>query len=800
MQVSYEERMQILRNNSKIFYNNFCECVEHIYENVGDFENIREKMSVMMINVIQKIRENSFNFTVEWNFYEMKNERLFDLIASKSFTDVFFSYFSEDWDKNIKNCDCIVFIYMCISLLNKNKDPLLLPEIYTQKFDMFFQSSIRYFTERNSITCFYDWLNFDKIFPSHYYEILWFAKHPMIKNKLNYNLSDDDIIKMSKKYGMKFILDHFHRVITFISKKTSKEISENQQVLTNILKENSLLIDETSISECDFRKLINMGIILEDFYVSKTKNNKNYCQLYIHRIFDRIVSESTGLDVNTDFLTQFLDKIERNQSNFFTFLSNFPENGYPMEWIINVIRRYFLEFIKNDNSFMEKTFTSINSKELFFKLINVLSNQKKVILLKKSNQFLRKFNLTINELVDQVELINSKDILPYNIFDQNISPFFNLFNDFDQIGIFVLAKYCGKDIDFIIDMIDKVDTTKQHFDKNKIILITKNLHRIKLLQCHMEHRKFEINISGMNAKLDDIRPEIYILYSSLHNKVTGEYSFIKLNKSFLFKYIYLNQLRTISFAGIPCYSDEPLDETIEFQNSWEKTYIELYNRMLLIRKPEIEETDFLELMSFFREHYESKKSDYENLNFNFMHFYQYLLRKLDSKENLLKIYIEHTTQFVNPKFLDILKDTKYITIMKSFNAEEKAEQEIDSIIKSLKRKRENDETYQACQEALKDETINPIMKKICQKFVSGFDEFLVYEHIAKNPNSIMCCAICYTYYKNSAFINFNCGHSCCAGCTNSLTNCPHCRVEITSKMPVQQTDPIDGVLLSKLRE
>lgn len=752
---------------------------EHFYFSKKHNENFE-----MIVNIFSNWSSN-FIFKGQYKL----NIKITETINEDHFLEFFFSRFPEDWQNNPKYVLAIFFVYVFHDVFQNNKQH---KNIFKNNTDKFLES----LKTLNEISLY----NFYKFRGSiyggsrYYFEIIYIKNYDYGFIKL----SNSDIFYLVQKYGIKFVASNISKISSILCRKKNKTNAAMQTYFMELLKNNYTAIDEKRLDDEVFIEFFENNIIPKDFYFQRifSEIDRRSFNLFNETFFTKVVSIARNFDTNKDFFTIFLHKIDYSRENIIPFISNVPENGYPVKDMIIICNRY-LYLNENLNSLIN----IIKSVELFSYLIGSLESFSKIIFLAKSSNFVKNTNITIKQLMELVTPININTILLQgDIHSITYLNFINMFVNYDLHGLFCLAKCFGKEIDKFIYSVDNIDTERDHYEKSKIIAVTCGMLKVKVIYCILNRVPIQIALSGRNATNKEIANVMLDLHTNLYGDGFDEYSFIHVNKSFKISYTYLGIQKRMCFVGSPFKVVKPIDETIEFGESYERTYVELHNRFIGLELSNFDETIFRDFIAFFREHYAKNREDYDLPFFHFKHFYNCILLAFDSNIEIQNKFIEETMQFISSKYLDILQTEKYIERMKSFKAEEKAEKEISSIIQKIKRNRDNDELFKSCQEMLQDSQITPAIKKICDNVQKMCQELFVYKYLAQNPNAIMKCPVCIDLLKNTAFISFNCGHNCCAGCSTHTKICPVCRMAITTRTPVHQNDPIDEELMKKMSE
>jgi len=742
--------------------------------NISNFELVRDVLSEWVIYWSNKNDPWINHLNYQRNI----------LIEDEEFLEIFFSNFVENWSSEPKNSLSIIFIYICLGLFEKIDK---YPNIYHQKIEMLVES-FKDLPIPSSIRTFWTYGKFKLFFLRQYFDSIWQFNNDFFY-QCNEKLENEDFMYLCEKHGISFANFHMRSCIVFLFKVEYKDYFKT------FLMKNRYFISEKNLIIDDIYALIDEGILENDFFIDSAELPFEKCSFNIFNIdfFQNLVKCSRDINVNSDFLSLLLYKIDYSVDNFYRFLAEFPENGYPIEGLYHFFRRYFV--FDTENIF--KIFNNIRSEELFTYLIRLLRNDEKILLLRKSSKIVAKFGFTVTNILSMINPTTKLE----NYFEINSRYYLTFLENFihyDVYGLFALAKYFGKIIDNIISRVDKIDPLRDRFDKNRIVDSLNGMVKVKIIYCILNKLPIKINLYGQHITNNNVIYLLHNIHSILYGNGLENYSFIHLNRTFMLTYFYNGTMKKISFAGIPFRSVKKIDETIVFVNNWEKIYVRLHNILMNVIISDFDLGVLRNFLIFFKEDYSSNKIDYESVYMNLRYFYDWMLILFEKNKEILNIFIEETIQFLNPRFLEALKKQQYILIMKSFRAEEKAEEEINSIIQSIKRERDSDDVYLSCKAMIvKDDTTNE-MRRICEGMMEKCDKYYIYKYIAKNPNSIMKCPICFDFFKSSSFISFNCGHTYCAKCSSNLTNCPNCRMVISFKNPVVQNEPIDDILMERM--
>lgn len=762
--------------------------VEDAYNMLHILKKSFENLNKVKPNINIWVKRYRTTFTIFVG--EIKSE-MTELINDTEFIERYFSEISSFNEEDKQTFT--VFIYICLALFSGEN----VIDIFKTKIKMLIECFDGLPKNKKFLSSYWSINNISKKFKIEFADYLW--EYENYRYGYSTTIIDEETIcELCKRKGPSFLFACLERITAFVCKKVSKnEVeTESHRYLVEFVKANIGKRSEWHIPDKIFRNLYSNGFFKKDFFFSKLRKGNSRCFLSIfnQEVFNQIVEKARELPIKKDFFTVFLNMIDYSVDNVLTFISQFPENGYPFEDICVIFSRYFS--MHNNNSFLQ-IINAIKSKELFLYVLGLLPEERIPFFLSRSDPYIRKLGLKSSELINFMPKRNSTYFDLVELFDITLNADFN--------GVIMLQKYFHNYIDLIIERIDNADRETQTIDKGKIIASTMRLIKIKLMHCIINDLPIEFKLSGRNVTNDDIKLIIldyHATYYGIDN--FNNYSFLLKNKTFILKYYYHGEENTMSLCGPLLKIGKELDSTI-FEHSWERVFVELFNEHVKrMRSKNIE--DFKIFLNFFREHYTNNQSDYHSPNFNFKHCYQQMLQIIDLSKNveMLNLFIEKTMEFINPRYLEVLNEPKYVEKMKAFKSEEKAEKEVSDVIRVLKRERETNNIFLQCQQAMQDENLTPAMKKLCETVLSHSNEFLVYKYITKNPSTLLKCPICTNLLKTSAFLAFNCGHIICADCLTTMPNemkiCHTCRVPITSKNSIQQSDPIDDELLQKLCE
>ena len=759
---------------------------------------VLSETNLHLISCLNFARDNLANFDLvldkveEWIkifnaktflFFEKNKPCLDDTV----FLHSFFQKFPENWKENKKYVSSMIFIFICYNLFEESNHKIF--KTHVSKFT----DAMLTLKDTSKQQIYWEYSGLRKVFHCEYFEVMWLTNPDRLRRE---KLREDDLWILSQKYGKKFIFCYIKEVCNFVIKQ-SERFNNRRQFFKDFLKEHLNEINEKEFNGF-YIELIEIGILTRDFFVSSHFENFNSMNLLDPVFFRRLVEKSRGIPIHQDFLTKFLYNIDYKIENIFNFVSNWQEVNHPKEEVMLLFKRYIFnkDIIPSQFNSYVRLMNSINDEQLFREYIKNCKNFFRVAMLRNSSIIVEKFNLTIPDLMSFVQTITKYEFL-YDINSPPYKSFLENFRDHDVYGLFILEKYIGHNIDEYIERID----SQENFSRDLIISVTRGMLRVKILHCILNKLPFEFKLSGRNATNNDIIVSFRNYHEMMYGNGLEEYSLIHYNKSFDITYKYLDTAKKISLMGFPFFGVKRINESIELKDTSEMIYVEFHNRFVDCVYPNLDKSSFKSFLQYFREKYKTNCDFFEAVKFNFKIFYNTMLISLDPYEDMQNLFIDETIQFVNQRYLDILKQSQYIARIKSFKAEEKAEEEITSIITSLKRKRDECEIFNSCFDALKNEAVPENVKKILKDVVSLRDDFFVNQFLAQNPNTIMKCQICCDFLKNSAFINFNCGHNCCAGCSTKLPGniCPHCREPITSRNSIQQIESVEKELLEKMK-